>query len=450
MKSMRNFIRCILIFSMALVLTIALMPNQLFRILDSPATGDASEEHSGGSDSTTPTMAIELRAVDGGAEYYSRFHNSLPGDDEYFPIAVWMESVVDDEGLNLDLDIGLNTYLALVPGSDVKKIQDAGMSALFSWDGQNRNGWVYPDEVDMWAGPGSSRWSGNGIGGGDICIPAASKCGYTVMSESKKVAPDNVLTYANFGKGVTFWELDDEAKRFVNGVQDVVSADNYWFTDPGICGFSEGGVIQGGGLELPETDCRMASNYGWTVSRLRSMIEPQGSKLVWALVEVGHPSDNPSAPTIKPEQIGAAVWSSIVHGARGIVYFNHSFAGPCVSQHVLRDCGSRLRDQVRAVNRQLRDLAPVLNAPFAINAISAGPGADIAVKAHDGELYVIGTSTKTEPNVVDFQARCEVGATVEVLGEDRSIPMEGQKWSDEFSTPNSVHIYRLDAPRCLP
>ena len=57
---------------------------------------------------------------------------------------------------------------------------------------------------------------------------------------------------------------------------------------------------------------------------------------IWAYVELGHPLGT-NGGQITPDQAAAAVWSSLIHGARGIVYFNHSFGGSCQTQHILRD-----------------------------------------------------------------------------------------------------------------
>ena len=42
---------------------------------------------------------------------------------------------------------------------------------------------------------------------------------------------DGRARYNNYGKGVLLWETDAEAACFVN-VQQLVSSDLYWFTDP--------------------------------------------------------------------------------------------------------------------------------------------------------------------------------------------------------------------------
>src|SRR5262249_42319631 len=159
-------------------------------------------------------------------------------------------------------------------------------------------------EADMWGGPGAAAWSGKYPGEGDICAPAAGKCGYTVMQTlAGKLPADHRVRYTNYGKGVTFWEGDADAARFVNQYQDIISVDNYWFTDANICGAAEGGSFFGG-KALPPAQCRLAANYGRTIDRVRSLVSPAGSKPVWGFVEVGHPGTD--GATAAPQQVAAA------------------------------------------------------------------------------------------------------------------------------------------------
>ena len=70
---------------------------------------------------------------------------------------------------------------------------------------------------------------------------------------------------------------------------------------------------------------------------MRRLVSPARSKPVWAFVEVGHPFTEDDFPAVTPAEVRAAVWQSLIAGARGIIYFNHSFGGPCQTQHALRD-----------------------------------------------------------------------------------------------------------------
>jgi hypothetical protein len=339
----------------------------------------------------------------------------------------------------------------LTANSDLDLLAGSGMHAIVDSPDPRASGYILGDEVDMAAGAGTAAWTGTGIGEGALCDPAGSGCGFTMMSALRHDAPSGTLLYTNYGKGVSFWESDKDAARFVNDYQDVVSVDNYWFTDPNICHSSEGGTLVPGGGDLSPSRCRAADNYGRSVERVRSLVSPADSKPVWAFVEVGHPAGEPDAPTITGPEIRAAVWSSIINGARGIVYFNHSFAGACPSQHVLRDCGQALRSTVGAVDAQIASLAPVLNAPFVDGAVTVTGHADVAVKIYDGDLYVIAGSTLPAHQSVSLALRCAAGTRATVIGEDRTVPLEDGVLRDRFADGDSVHIYRVAAQTgCLP
>jgi hypothetical protein len=400
----------------------------------------------------------KLREVDGGTGFYGKFSSPLPSDPSFFPVAVWLESVTEQADTAKDKDVGLNTYLELTTNSTPSLIRDAGMYAIPSGRtgvGTETVGWFLSDETDMWAGSGNAPWGGKYPGEGDICQPASDRCGYTVQQTVRKGLPnDGRLRYSNYGKGVTFWETDAEASRFVNEFQNVLSADNYWFTDDNICGENEGASLYdhptlvagppGEPKRLPPDMCHLAANYGKTIDRLRSLVKPAGSKPVWGFVELGHPASEDSAPTIKPPQIAGAVWSSLIHGARGIVYFNHSFGGPCQTQHALRDpCYKDVRATVADLNGKIKALAPVLNAPFADGVVKA-TGVDFLTKWYDGHFYVLAGANRPSAQTATFTLTCVGDATATAVNENRTLPVAKGTFTDKFADGNAVHIYRID------
>ncbi|WFE30192.1 hypothetical protein O7623_13825 [Solwaraspora sp. WMMD791] len=399
-----------------------------------------------------------LRPVDGGADYYAGFSPSLPADPEFFPIGVWLESVTDPVDTATDAAAGINTYVELTETSNIDLVRAAGMHAITSPTSGPHDtetaGWFISDEVDMWAGPGYDAWTGNYPGQGDICQPPTGSCGYTVQQQTVDRLPtDDRLRLANYGKGVAFWQDDAAAARFVNDYADIVSIDTYWFTDGAICGHSEGGkffdpdqmVTVDGVQRLPAELCHRAANYGRTVDRVRELIEPRGSVPVWNFIEVGRPFAEEHYPSITPEDVTAAVWSSLIHGARGIVYFNHSFSGPCQTQHALREaCYAAERAAVTAVNERVTRLAPVLNAPYADGVATVSAGVDLATKWHDGHFYLIAGSAGSSVAEATFQLPCVGDARVEVLDEGRTLSADDGTFTDSFIDGNAVHIYRID------
>ena len=84
------------------------------------------------------------------------------------------------------------------------------------------------------------------------------------------------------------------------------------------------------------------SNYGDMVDYAQASIQATYSIPIFQFVELGGPyNENTSGSNyITPPEVNWAVWSSIIHGAQGIIYFNHTFAGParypgCDGQSVL-------------------------------------------------------------------------------------------------------------------
>jgi hypothetical protein len=427
-----------------------------------------------------PAGAMTLTHVDGGSNYYARFSHGLPADKSYFPIGVWFESVISQRDIDLDKDAGLNTYLALTANSDVGLVRSNGMQAIIQsfefTSAQALNGWFLADEFDMLYGPST---------------------GYDEVQQRADDTPDDGrMRYSGYGKGVLFWETDAEAARFVNNYQDVVQADAYFFTDNDVCDPSQAGGEPG---IVKANDCHVAANYGWIIDRLQGLVSPAGSEPVWAVVEVGHPASEEDWPSIRPPQIRAAVWQSIIAGARGIIYFNHSFGGPNPTQHALREPPyAAERAVVKATNAQITRLAPVLNSPTVVSGWSQGPGTTAMVKwagdkapkakkrckskkgkrkkkckrtkgkakakeakakrckskkgkkckkakrdRANGHLYVFAGSAGS-PVEGRFSLPCVGGAKAEVVGENRGIPIRGGTFRDHFADGNAIHIYRID------
>ncbi|UXN31294.1 hypothetical protein [Glutamicibacter sp. M10] len=98
-------------------------------------------------------QTFETTANDGGSAYYAQFANPLPDDPNYFPVAVWHESLMDAQDAVTDRSFGINTYVELTTESNPTFAHDAGSYVLSSTPQSSLNGFVLPDEVDMWGNP---------------------------------------------------------------------------------------------------------------------------------------------------------------------------------------------------------------------------------------------------------------------------------------------------------
>jgi hypothetical protein len=445
-----------------------------------------------------PAGAMSTSQVDGGLNYYARFSPSLPAARSYFPIGVWFESVVSQQDVNWDRDAGLNTYVVLTANSNLSLVQSNGLHSLLQED-------EWGNSAAAQANPANAGW----LLGDEIDMQYSPEDGYGRLDQIRASLPaDGRLRFSNYGKGVTFWLSDPEAARYVNDFQDIVSADNYWFTDENICSGTEGGTLVAGGADLSPSECHRAANYGATVRRVRDLVSPAGAKPVWAFVELGHPFSEGDWPTITPPEVRAAVWQSLIAGAGGIIYFNHSFGGLDQTQHILRDgtepssAYAQIRSVVTATNHDIKALAPVLNAPTVTSGWSQGPGTTAMVKweAKTGSKAdkkkkckskkhksrkkcrkkAKGKTAKAEkkkckskkhkrrkkcrkkakggttarlfvfagsaggPVEGRFSLPCAGDATAAVVGEKRTIPVRNGSFSDHFADGNAIHIYRID------
>jgi hypothetical protein len=380
--------------------------------------------------------AVTLRDVDGS------YPSGLPNDPTFFGLGVWLETVTDPAEVTLDRSFGLNLYVGLAPEdlTPLDAIEASGMHLLIQadeWFADPRadhpavDGWLVYDEADLMYGPGWDDWSGTA--GWNTCIPIqdeGGQCGYTVMEHFNERLPADTLRYANYGYGLVQLASDAEAGVFVNNdFQDVVSADDYAFTHPDAT-----------------AEDRMGASYGVIVDRLRTLDGLDDKRQpVWAFVELGHPFTEDAAPTITAPQVRSAVWHSIIAGARGIVYFNHSFGGACQTFSVLRtQCDPEMTPAVTELNSQITELAPVLNAPFADGYVTArGPAEVMAKRGPDGAWYVFaGADTAgTAGGGVAFDVTA--GSSVEVMFENRSLTVRDGEFVDMFADGNAVHIYRV-------
>jgi Domain of unknown function (DUF4082) len=437
----------------------------LFTAGDAPAPAPTGDPATGTTTPTTTTtttttttappasspsggqLALPRVPWEGGPAYYAAFPAAAAWrDPNFFPVGVWFESVVEQKDVDLDKAAGINTYVELTTNSDMGLVRGAGMYAVTQGPrpgyGAETVGWLLHDEPDMWAGPGDAPWTGHDAGEGDICVPADARCGYTVVRTMLDRMPkgDGRFNYVNYGKGVIFWEEDVEAEKFVN-FTTTNSADSYWYTDPFAC--PAAGESDRFGT-TPAT-CRLAANYGLTMDRLRNLDASDGKRQpIYAFIEDGHPFTENDAPTINGNQLAGAAMNSLIHEARGIIYFNHNFGGTCISQHVLRDaCGAAARAAVTKVNGQVKQLAPVLNTQsyqYRFN-----PALDTMLKAHGGSFYIfamLGRGTATGSHALTLPPGMG-GASAEVLFENRTVPIVNGKITDSFAAEYTYHIYKV-------
>ncbi len=395
-------------------------------------------------------VGLDLPRVpwEGGPAYYQQFTEAAASgftDPNYFPIGVWFESVLTDADVAKDKSAGLNLYVELTDNSDASIVRRTGMRAVtssqLSGHGTETVGWLIADEADMWGGAGQGKWTGKWPGHGTICA-SKDPCGYDALRQiATKLPTDTRMRYANFGKGVMFWQTDQQAAAFVNQGLNLVSSDIYWYTDPYVCKAPAEGL----GMGVPTASCRRAANYGRTMDRIRLLDGLDGKRQpVYGFVEVGHPFAEADSLSITGEQAAGAAMNSLIHEARGLIYFNHNFGGPCLSQHVLREgCGDAVRPAVTQLNQQVTSLAPVLNTQS--YQWEFNPRVDTMLKAYDGSYYIFampGRDGGTGAQTLNLPPGL-LGTSAQVMAENRTIPVVNGEITDTFANEFSYHIYKI-------
>ena len=151
-----------------------------------------------------------------------------------------------------------------------------------------------------------------------------------------------------------------------------------------------------------------------------------------------------------PSQVRSEIWMSIIHGSRGIIYFVHIFKPSFIEPGVLAD--PEMAKAIGAVNKQITELAPVLNSPTlkdvaTVETSSKEVPVDILVKKAGGAVYVFAVAMRNTATKGAFQVKSLPDkATAEVLGENRKVEVTGGKFSDDFMG-YAAHLYKITASK---
>ena len=160
------------------------------------------------------------------------------------------------------------------------------------------------------------------------------------------------LRYNNYGKGVMFWETDAEAARFVNapgpgvGRHLLVHGRQHLLTMGGRGAAERKHPIADARAVSPRVQLRRDRQ-----THAQARCGRGGRSRCGRSSRSGTRSRRITGRRSSRSQVRAAVWHSLIAGARGIIYFNHSFGGPNVTQHALREPAYRARSIRRQAGR---------------------------------------------------------------------------------------------------
>ena len=436
---------------------------------------------------------VSLREIDGGPDYFAHINPKSAWMDHHILLGAWLEQPLNAREVAYDRATGDNIYwnLAGVGQScngapcvaSYEIIRNGGMHIsaprITRDSGSETVAYDGVDEADMKYGPG---WDGWDKADGK-CIPANGNCGYTVARRyyqptrfgNPGYPVDGTVIHQGYGKGVLFWETARQAAEFLR-FTDILSADSYWMTDNSLNLASQGGCAlfprspricgHGGGSGLTDAQRQLPANYAYNVSKLEQLQAINGpSKPVVVDIETGCPgSDNDSCTT--PDAMIAAAWHALIAGARGIIWFQHNFGGPCIDFRTIIDGSNKASSQYNCqqtsgvtehdvvvaltkFNSRVNSLNTVLLSPFADGYVSSDADVSYMAKYVNGTFYIFAASGKPgmpppDNQRVSFSITGANDCSVSVLNEDRRIPVVNGRFSDVFRNDTSVHVYRVD------
>lgn len=396
--------------------------------------------------------------------YWSQWPAGPPTSDAWFPLAAWLPGIPDTNVIapyaNFGAaiaDAGMNTllgtwswlsgpgrpYLALAKSLGLKAIAsvtsanlpDVGYLAANPDHADVIIGWQLGDEFDW------KPWPANGptaVHNMYLAAKAADPSRPIHINWTKHmVDPQNNPWTPETGS-------EDSDLRLYQASCDMTSFDDYAYTDP-------------------YESVRGAWRYGSFVDAMRR-VSPV-NKPMWGFVETSRP--NNQQPAITPDQMTAAIWNMIVHGARGIMFFNHDF-GPAPASgsdgvwgrvYYDRAGGDAIIAALKKVNGQILSLAPVLNSPQLgvvdatgrerpdawVSVSSTAAPVDVMVRQHGGRTYVFaqasGSASLQNSAATTATFTLPGAVSVAVSGESRSITASGGGvWQDTFA-PYQLHVY---------
>jgi hypothetical protein len=358
---------------------------------------------------------------------YAAWKNGPSPAADYFPIAVWLQAPANAAKYHA---IGINTYVGLWRGpteAQLAQLEKNGISVFCGFnpklvDSKTAVGWMHGDEPDnAQALPRGQR------GYGPPILPEKIETDYRKITEADPTRPVMLnlgqgVAYDNYiGRGVRRGKLEDYPK-YIKGC-DIVSFDIY----PAV-------------HDAPEIAGKLEF-VARGVSRLREWSADKN--VVWNCIETTHISNEKTKPT--PAQVRAEVWMSLIHGSRGLIYFAHEFKPKFVEAGLLAD--GEMAKAVGAINAQVRELAPALNAPaepLAADAVTSS-NADVpvacTVRQAGGKRHVFAVAMRDGETRVTFRVPGITG-DVEVIGEGRSLAAKDGAFEDAFKG-YEVHLYRV-------
>jgi hypothetical protein len=459
--------------------------------------GVLSSDGKGGTTVVDPTLpaGVTLKQIDGGPNYYganglTNAHNAGWDNPNFFPIGAWAAPIQSTSDAARWAALGWNT--AWVPAyANQSVIQSAGISLVISI----QTGWANYTNYGFTPGPET-------VGIQTFDEPGTSAQFYNGMSTTPNSVQDGRFWWVNNTiNWINGWGPSPRGAQGAwlaapqttpNGTTrhiDISSLDYYPFSRNDQYGPPSVNMTWGLSTTATPDQYRRGFLYGDIIDQER--LDQIVNAPTMAIVENGGPftTDTTAASYIQPAEMNWAVWQSIIHGARGIVYFNNTFGGPAISNDNMATAwyqnaanypsGISMYAQTAATDALIEQLAPVLNSPFATGYATVSPasgeklplplaagtgmsafnGIDISVRWYTGGkvtnrglqlsngayIFAATRASESATNIpATFTLANHNASSVTVVNENRTIPVINGVFTDTFVTAATVHIYQVN------
>ena len=363
-----------------------------------------------------------------------------PFHPDSFPILVWAQEPSFAEAYR---EIGINTFLSLWKGpteTQLQQVRDAGMFAICNQNDAGLADAAKPDSVIIgWLRgdePDNLRKQPDGTS-----APIPPKVVQEQYRKMRDKDPSRPIV-VNFGQGVANDAFPGRGASFedypayAEGA-DIISFDIYPVANLKVPGPDGQTILDPNGADHLDLIAK-------GIQRMRGFVHDR--KPVWNVLECTHIHNPDRIAT--PEQIRSEAWISLIHGSRGICWFVHDFRKEEVNPAAVLD-NPEMRQAVSEINHEILKFAPILNRPAVEDGCTCqttDPESPVAVTGRETEesLHLFSVGMRNQPTKATFTLDAPTSAThVEVLGENRSLPLdEHRRFHDSFG-PYQVHHYRI-------
>ena len=339
----------------------------------------------------------------------------------FFPVAVYNQPIKMFDMLN---GLGIDTFVVEelfgkeTPKTyldELNKRNSYGVIKSSSYTNELKNhpallGWAQPDEPDI-------------AGGKPIKVPRIPP--EKIIADYKDMKNKDAFhpVYLNFGSGQAVGKPPSPVKmyyEFAKGA-DIVAFDLY---------------------PVNKYGDDMLHIVAKGMDRLRKYVDDKKPGWIW--LECSYIGDKGDLKAPNASQLKTEVWMSIVHGAKAIGYFPHTW----VPKYKCCEIPNDVQAEMKRTNAKIKAMTNILLAPDSKREVKCETEGesrvDILVKEFEEKIYIFAVNMKKKADKAKFVISGIKETSVIVQDENRKKEIKAGEFKDSFKE-YEVHIYEINA-----